>query len=65
MKLKLESFKQSLSAVRMKRYLKQAGKYIVGKNLTDFTKFMLFYIREIKFPSRLGTSFFQGLFFGL
>ena len=33
-------------------------KILVGKKSTDFGKFMLFYIRQITFPSKLCTSFF-------
>ena len=33
-------------------------KMLAGKNLTDFGKFMFFYIRQIAFPSKVCTSFF-------
>ena len=33
-------------------------KILAEKNFTDFVKFVLFYIREIKFPLRSCTSFF-------
>ena len=33
-------------------------KILAEKNLTDFGKFMLFYIRQITFPSKSCTSFF-------
>ena len=33
-------------------------KIFVGKNLTDFGKYILFYIHQITFPSKLCTSFF-------
>ena len=37
-------------------------KILAGKNLTDFAKLMLFYIRQFTFPSKLCTSFFYCLF---
>ena len=37
-------------------------KILAGKNLTDFAKFMLFYIPEVTFPSKLCTSFSYCLF---
>ena len=38
-------------------------KVLAGEYLTDFAKFMLFYNREVMFPSNLFTSFFWCLFF--